>query len=516
MRMLRNIFIARRLLSSMSTKIVNDPVIVILGSTGVGKSQLAVEVAKEFDGEVVNADAMQIYKGLDIVTNKISVTDQLSVPHHLLDCICPYTSNYNVLSYKNAATQIISDVHARNKVPVIVGGTNYYIEALLWDFVLPQVTKKSSPTEKVLDNLVDDYERLKQIDLESALQIHPNDTRKVKRALEVFEDTGETKSSLLKKQKLQHFIQQNQQQQPQEKMSYDKMLSGPLKYKNICMIWLQCDQNVLDERINKRVDSMLKMGLIKELLAFHKKYLSANKSPDYKRGLFQSIGLKEFHDYLVKVNSDMFKSGEDHKSLQTALEKGIADMKLATRSFYFSGIFTEFFLELIFKHILDRGLDSEMEMTSSSPSSSSPSTTSPASAVPLLYGLHSTNVEQWHDAVKKPAFQIIHNFLTHQPITQPPLSLVTKYNPSLYNVCEECKKIFVKLIDWKCHMSSRRHKKTVQRNKRLKNENLGDNTISESTLSSSSSSSRSSDDEAKTQNYKTISMKNELDRQKMI
>ena len=111
------------------------PIVVVLGATGAGKSKLALEVAQKFGGEIISADAMQMYKGLDIVTNKVTAEEQRLVKHHMIDFLDPLLKS-NVVDFRNQALPIIQDLRERNTMPVICGGTNYYIESLLWNILV--------------------------------------------------------------------------------------------------------------------------------------------------------------------------------------------------------------------------------------------------------------------------------------------------------------------------------------------------------------------------------------------
>ncbi|GFS23131.1 tRNA dimethylallyltransferase [Elysia marginata] len=118
---------------------VRTPLVVVLGPTGAGKSRLAIEIAKAFRGEIISADSMQIYKGLDIISNKVTEEEQAEAPHHLISCVEPDHKHYNVVDFRDAAVRIIDDLFSRSKMPIIVGGTNYYIESILWDFLINKV-----------------------------------------------------------------------------------------------------------------------------------------------------------------------------------------------------------------------------------------------------------------------------------------------------------------------------------------------------------------------------------------
>ncbi|CAH2014439.1 unnamed protein product [Acanthoscelides obtectus] len=164
----------------------NLPLVVILGSTGSGKTKLSLELAQKFDGEIVGADSMQIYKGLDISTAKATPQEQSVAPHHLIDILDPHET-FTVTQYRNKALNVIQDILDRNKLPIVVGGTNYYIEALLWKIlidndqyvnthgILPH-NEHELPSEVL-------HQKLKDLDPKMAMRLHPNNKRKIIRLL---------------------------------------------------------------------------------------------------------------------------------------------------------------------------------------------------------------------------------------------------------------------------------------------------------------------------------------------
>lgn len=240
--------------------------IAVVGPTASGKTSLGVELAKHFGGEVVSADSMQIYKYMDIATAKPTVAEMQGIPHHMMDFLLP-TEPYSVAKYKEDAMKCIEDIASRRKIPVIVGGTGLYVDTLLYnteffDIEIDEKLRKSlyEKCEKLgCDKM---WEELKEIDPVSAESIHKNNRKKIIRALEVYYQTGKTISQ-------------------QTKLS---RLSGEvLDYK---IIGLSArNRDVLYDRINRRVDIMLKDGLLEEAKDFFEKYNTATAA--------QAIGYKE-------------------------------------------------------------------------------------------------------------------------------------------------------------------------------------------------------------------------------
>ncbi|KAF9158908.1 hypothetical protein DFQ26_007106, partial [Actinomortierella ambigua] len=172
-------------------------VIAVIGTTGVGKSNLSIQLAKELDGEVINADALQVYKGLDIITNKMPMDEREGVEHHLMDFL-PLDSEYSVIEFKDDALKLIKEIHERERMPVVVGGTHYYIQSLLWRDTLLDTKKtvddqSNEETRKTLqsnEEFLRDadtatlYRKLQEVDPVMANKWHEKDRRKISRSLQ--------------------------------------------------------------------------------------------------------------------------------------------------------------------------------------------------------------------------------------------------------------------------------------------------------------------------------------------
>ncbi|MEH7384507.1 tRNA (adenosine(37)-N6)-dimethylallyltransferase MiaA [Bacillus sp. JJ1521] len=248
----------------------NEKLVVLIGPTAVGKTKLSIELAKKLNAEIISGDSMQIYKGMDIGTAKISNDEMEGIPHHLIDIKEPHES-FSVAEFQTAVRKLISDIHSRGKLPMIVGGTGLYIQSVIYDY---QFTDDASNPEyrkrleqQVTENGVDSlFLELKEIDPESAERIHPNNVRRVVRALEIFKTTGKTMTEYMEEQK--------------QELIYDVALVG-----------LTMDREMLYERINDRVDLMIESGLLKEVSIFHTQGLRDCQS-------IQAIGYKELYGYL--------------------------------------------------------------------------------------------------------------------------------------------------------------------------------------------------------------------------
>lgn len=245
------------------------PVVAVVGPTASGKSDLAVEICLRFNGEAVSADSMQIYKGLDISTAKPTEEEKKGVPHHMMDFL-DNTESFSVAEYQKMAGEYIRDIHSRGKLPVIVGGTGLYIDTLLNNIQLKEDSFDEALREKLLErvekegieNLLDE---LRGIDPEYAEKMHPNNVKRIVRALEVWYSSGVTMTQQIE----------------------DSHAESPY---DVCFIGLDAeDRDFLYERINRRVSIMLENGLESEA----KDYLSQENTATSS----QAIGCKELKPY---------------------------------------------------------------------------------------------------------------------------------------------------------------------------------------------------------------------------
>ncbi|MEE1065173.1 MAG: tRNA (adenosine(37)-N6)-dimethylallyltransferase MiaA [Acutalibacteraceae bacterium] len=245
------------------------PVIAVVGPTASGKSDLAVEICLKFNGEAVSADSMQIYKGLDISTAKPSEEEKKGVPHHMMDFL-DNTETFSVAEYQKLAGECISDIHSRGKLPVIVGGTGLYIDTLLNNVQLTEDSFDEAVREKLLERVENEgieslLDELRGIDPEYAAKMHPNNIKRIVRALEVWYSSGTTMTQQ---------IENSHAESPYE----------------VLFIGLDAkDRDFLYERINRRVGIMLENGLEAEA----KDYLSQKNTSTSS----QAIGCKELKPY---------------------------------------------------------------------------------------------------------------------------------------------------------------------------------------------------------------------------
>ncbi len=237
---------------------------VVCGPTASGKTKLAVDIAREFGGEIVSADSMQIYKGMNIASAKPTEEEKMGIPHHLMDFLEP-TEPFSVADYVTMARDVIADIHARGKLPVICGGTGLYINSLIDNIEFDDTGSDPSYRAELNALAVEKgnayvLDMLRNVDPEAAGQLHENNLKRIIRALEVYKLSGKT-------------------------MTEQKALSrlNPSPYEP-CMMMIDHPREVLYERIDRRVDMMLEAGLEAETREFftHTDYVTASQAIGYK------------------------------------------------------------------------------------------------------------------------------------------------------------------------------------------------------------------------------------------
>ncbi len=252
--------------------IMKDSLIILTGPTAVGKTDLSIRLAKAVDGEIISADSIQVYKDMDIGSAKITTDEMNGVRHHLIDVLYPY-EDFNVVTFKKMADDAISDIRSRGKVPIITGGTGFYIQAVLYDIDFKE--NEDDGYRAFLEKLLEKegalylHDMLKEIDEKSAQDIHFNNSKKVIRALEYYHQTGEKIS---------------------EHNKAERAKSSPYNY---AYFVLNCDRSKLYKRIEKRIDIMLEQGLVGEVQSLINKYKLTSDMVS-----MQGLGYKEIYAYL--------------------------------------------------------------------------------------------------------------------------------------------------------------------------------------------------------------------------
>lgn len=249
-----------------------EPLVVLVGPTAVGKSKVAIGLAQRLDGEVVTADSMQVYIGLDIGTDKPTPAEREGIPHHLIDIVRP-DQRFNVAEYRAKAHETIAEIHQRGKLPILSGGTGLYVKAVLDEFLFPDEGADLA-LRKELEEKARQFgpgwlhQRLAEVDPPTARRLHPNDVRRVIRAIEVYETTGRPLS--------EHLVAAKAQEP---------------RYHTV-MIGLTRPRPVLYRRIEERVDRQIQRGLVDEV----RRLMETHDDLPVAR---QALGYKEIHGYLT-------------------------------------------------------------------------------------------------------------------------------------------------------------------------------------------------------------------------
>lgn len=232
-------------------------ILVITGPTAVGKTKLSIELAKKYNGEIINADAVQVYKGLDIGSAKVTEEEKEGIPHYLLS-IKEVDEDYTIYHYQKDCREKIKEIQDRGKIPIIVGGTGLYIKAALYDYKLTEEKEKDT-----YDNLTNEELYKKLTELDKDIIIDKNNRRRLIRAINYYKENNKS-------------INKNKT----DKLLYDALFIG-----------LTTDRQILYNKINKRVDKMIENGLIDEVKSFYDKGVKT-------KPLLNAIGYKEVYSYL--------------------------------------------------------------------------------------------------------------------------------------------------------------------------------------------------------------------------
>ena len=251
---------------------MKKPLVILTGPTAVGKTKASIGLAKAIGGEIISADSMQVYKQMDIGSAKIKPSEMEGIPHYLVDILEP-DEEFHVVLFQQMAKQAIQKIYEKGKIPILVGGTGFYIQAVLYDIDFSENEKDTSYREE-LEKLAQTkgveylHDRLREVDEKSAQDIHANNVKRVIRALEYFHQTGEK-------------ISEHNEEQRKKVSPY-----------NFSYFVLNDERAHLYEKINLRVDQMINEGLVREVQSL--------KEKGYTRDMvsMQGLGYKEMLDYL--------------------------------------------------------------------------------------------------------------------------------------------------------------------------------------------------------------------------
>jgi tRNA dimethylallyltransferase len=427
------------------------PMVVVIGSTGTGKSDLAVDLAVRFNGEIINADAMQMYKGLPIITNKISVAEQRGIPHHVLGNISLDEQPWSVQVFKQEASRIIADIRARGKLPIVVGGTHYYTHGLLFEDNLVQGPSTPEPGEDkdemgskypVLDGPTDAMlQRLREVDPVMADRWHPNDRRKIRRSLEIYLTTGRRASEIYAEQQAR---------------KESKPAVGPWE---TLLYWVYTKPDVLNERLNRRVDKMLESGLlheVSEIYEYLQRTLAQGRIVDQTTGIWQSIGFKQFEPYCQAL-----RSPSDAVDVERLKAAGAEQTKSGTRQY------AKYQIRWITRKTLPLLREEQ--------------------ALEKLFLLDSTDVDRFKEEVLEKAAVLTDQYLAGQPLPLPTdlsetaketlsdkLKATDRAETPCNKTCEVCQTVALTEEVWEKHIHSSKHRRVLRRKKRTAVVPVGD------------------------------------------
>ncbi|KAI1342631.1 IPP transferase-domain-containing protein [Xylariaceae sp. FL0016] len=428
-------------------RVPKEPLIAVIGTTGTGKSDLAVELAVRFNGEVINADAMQMYKGLPIITNQLSQDEQRGIPHHLLAAIDPLDAPWSSGLFAQQAKQIIKDIRARGKLPIVAGGSHAYIHALFFagsqvdlgaddkgefyrsnEETISQFPILGQPTEVML-------KRLREVDPVMAERWHPDDQRKIKRSLEIFLTTGKRASDIYAEQK-----------QVNKKPDFEGEPWETL------MFWVYTETETLKQRLNRRVDKMEENGLMKEVREQHGlllRHIEQGEDVDRSYGIWQSIGFKQMEPFL-----EAERRQEPSAKLEKLKAIGLEEMRAANRQYARAQL-------RWIRHKTMKAAKLHVALDS-------------------LYLLDSTSTDGFQENVLKQAADLSRNFLEGVPMPQPTAisdvasEVLASFgrNEALAEQeiklrhCDVCDRNFTIEKEWISHINGRSHRQTLKKKRR--------------------------------------------------
>lgn len=395
---------------------------------------------------------MQMYSGLDIVTNKIPEEERRGIPHHLLGSVAVTEEPWVVGRYVHEASNIIREIRDREKVPILVGGTHFYLQSLLFEKRQAPNQWKGIPTEElerrwpILKGSVEEMlEALKALDPAIAARWHPKDGRKIRRSLEICLTTGERVSEIYAKQASE--VTPRLESEAQEAQDSSDGHEPQSHLQDALVIWLHADPEALKLRLDTRVLDMMASGLLEEIEYMDKLYHRQDEPPDLTHGIWASIGFKEFSAYLTAV-----RTGASSEVLQTTKAQGIELTQIATRQYAKSQV-----RWLKFKLL--------------------PALRA-AHAAETTFLLDATDPTQWTSRVEQPALDLTARFLANDALPAP-LDLVAD-GTTAHQVfvealaresrpqprarrCEACAVTLMTEEEWEIHPRGRKHRAMLRR-----------------------------------------------------
>jgi tRNA dimethylallyltransferase len=398
---------------------------VIIGTTGSGKTKLSVDLAEalrrnaNINSEIVSADSMQIYKHIDVLSAKATVEEQARVKHHLLSIVDVDNSTFNVTTYQRMAKEIISaqlELSNPFHAPILVGGTNYYIESVIWDskYVFNMTDGELDSNLKTeLDELSDEalHARLASVDVVRAELLHPKARRKVLRSLKIYYISKKPHSKWI------------EEQQGNTSFSFSKT----------CFFWVSCSKDTLDERLERRVDDMVSNGLRDELRHVADVFKDKKDVIDWQRGALQSIGLREFKSWMESYHT----TGIDDLQL---FDSALTEVKTHSKQYARKQI------SWIKNDILPATMVFRFDSTD--PEKWLKQVCQPAVNIAMLL-LNGGSLEQAHELMEQQSPGIVEVLVPGAP---------KRAAPWKKHYCEFCKRTLNGDNEWQSHQKARGHK----------------------------------------------------------
>ncbi|KAE8351181.1 IPP transferase-domain-containing protein [Aspergillus coremiiformis] len=433
------------------------PLIAIVGATGTGKSKLAVDLASRFNGEIINGDAMQMYRGLPIITNQIPLDEQNGIPHHLISCIELEEEPWRVGLFKSECLRIIKEIHTRGKLPILVGGTHYYTQAVLFkDQLIGEGSDESQDASARSEGEAEDsstkwpildapadvlLQKLREVDPAMAERWHPNDTRKIRRSLEIYFQTGRPASEIYAEQKCLK----------QAALATGDPIAGEgqLRFPTV-VFWVHSEKDTLISRLDERVDVMIEQGLMSEaqrMSDYIREKKAQGASIDPTRGVWIAIGFKELAPYFEALH-DSSLSEEELKVLGASCAESI---KIATRQYAASQV--KWIRNKLWNTLAETGMAHH------------------------LYLLDSTNVGEWGKYITEPSELITQALLKGESPPDPKsLSELARTvlgakeaqsqkgpgSVAKCFTCDSCHKTMINEEQWNIHLNGRSHRRALR------------------------------------------------------
>ena len=421
-------------------------------------------LAQHFNGEVINSDVLQMYEGLPIATNKLSLLERKDIPHHLLGCISLQDKPWVVSKFISEADKTIEDVRARGRLPILAGGTHYYLQSLLLrGSVLSKVEAHTSSEEQerkwpILTASGEEMlDELRKIDPDMARKWHPRDGRRIRRSLEIWLQTGRRASDIYREQKVER--DQSLQGNPESKaapiasdlghaaLDSDDIFRSSLeslRYDTL-FLWIHADSETLKQRLNERVNRMIDEGLldeVKSMSALRLESTAQGKHIDITKGIWTAIGFKEFEEYTLALDGEI-----QVRDLEKIKADGVEKAKAATRRYAKRQVRWNR-LKLL----------SILQATGSRNK---------------LFLLDGSDLSKWSTDVEEKACVLTEAFLSKQKLPIPSslsnaASLILAENipqeGGVYaRVCETCDTTLMTENDWGLHLKSKKHQGLVKR-----------------------------------------------------